>query len=48
MKDSAANADKARSNLQQQVADLQVKLAEAEGSSNKGGRRAISQYEARV
>jgi len=47
-KDSAANAEKARSNLQQQIADLQAKLAESEGNSNKGGKRVISQYESRI
>jgi len=46
--DSASNAEKARSNLQQQIADLQAKLAESEGNSNKGGKRVISQYESRI
>jgi len=46
--DTASNAEKSRLTLQQQVADLQTRLVEAEGNTSKGGKRVVSQLEARI
>ena len=48
LKESVSNVEKNKNNLQQQVADLQARLEQAQGSTLAGGKRIVQKLEERV